>query len=442
MKSVVVMIAFGLLASVAVAGLSGTYTIKPAGGGDFQSIYEASNALDSVGMSGNCVFEVYGDSQDGNCYLNQTASSDSWTTTFRPGPGAHPVFFEGSFDASGYDNVKIESLTFAFVRITASSCSGWRISGCSITGNSDGGIEFENSTGDTVDGNTLDSWSSGAARYSPIHLNGGSDNLLFNNFVNSESTNVTELVWIDHTRNARCLFNTLRMSVFEVGSGCCIWVSGEHPQSAPCEIRNNIFVLARPADSLSGNACVSLPDSGVDSIVLDYNCYFVESLGVIGERPSHPNLYNWAEWRGFGFEAHGINRDPTLVSATDLHLRQGSPCNTRATPIAGINSDIDGDPRDPTHPDMGADEITGGAVGEAPSAEVQTAKRLPTVVRGVLSLPEAPSRKPQAASLLDATGRRVMELHSGANDVRALAPGVYFVQGTCAKTLCKVVLTK
>jgi len=33
------------------------------------------------------------------------------------------------------------------------------------------------------------------------------------------------------------------------------------------------------------------------------------------------------------------------------------------------------------------------------------------------------------AELLDAAGRRVMELRPGANDVRHLSPGVYFVRG-------------
>jgi phosphoribosylformylglycinamidine (FGAM) synthase PurS component len=50
-----------------------------------------------------------------------------------------------------------------------------------------------------------------------------------------------------------------------------------------------------------------------------------------------------------------------------------------------------------------------------------------TVVRGVLFLPEAPSHEPQAAGLLDVSGRRVLELHTGANDVSRVSPGVYFV---------------
>jgi hypothetical protein len=72
---------------------------------------------------------------------------------------------------------------------------------------------------------------------------------------------------------------------------------------------------------------------------------------------------------------------------------------------------------------------------------------LPTVVRGVLFLAEATSPKPQAASLMDATGRKVAALHAGANDVRALAPGVYFVRQASsvmrqAAGVTKVVLTE
>jgi hypothetical protein len=51
-----------------------------------------------------------------------------------------------------------------------------------------------------------------------------------------------------------------------------------------------------------------------------------------------------------------------------------------------------------------------------------------TVVRGVLFLPEAPDHKLLPASLLDVSGRRVLSLHSGANDIHGLAPGIYFVR--------------
>jgi hypothetical protein len=53
----------------------------------------------------------------------------------------------------------------------------------------------------------------------------------------------------------------------------------------------------------------------------------------------------------------------------------------------------------------------------------------PTIARGVLNL-GVDSRQQAAdrAELLDAAGRKVAELHPGANDVSRLSPGVYFVR--------------
>jgi hypothetical protein len=72
-----------------------------------------------------------------------------------------------------------------------------------------------------------------------------------------------------------------------------------------------------------------------------------------------------------------------------------------------------------------------------------------TIIRGVLFLPGAPSHKLQATSLLDVSGRRVLELQTGANDVSRLAPGVYFVRDPSAVgrepsavSVTKVVVTR
>jgi len=53
-----------------------------------------------------------------------------------------------------------------------------------------------------------------------------------------------------------------------------------------------------------------------------------------------------------------------------------------------------------------------------------------TIIRGVLVLGAVDSRQQTVdrTELLDAAGRKVAELHAGANDVSRLAPGVYFVR--------------
>jgi YVTN family beta-propeller protein len=74
---------------------------------------------------------------------------------------------------------------------------------------------------------------------------------------------------------------------------------------------------------------------------------------------------------------------------------------------------------------------SGGVVGMEESFKPQTTSRkpMPTIIRGVLALPVSPRpRVAESPCLLDACGRKVMDLHAGANDVRALAPGVYFVR--------------
>jgi hypothetical protein len=70
---------------------------------------------------------------------------------------------------------------------------------------------------------------------------------------------------------------------------------------------------------------------------------------------------------------------------------------------------------------------------ETPNAELRAPKCDPTVVRGVLFMPKmgtVPSGTVSifGPSLLDISGRKVQDLHAGANDVTGLAPGVYFVR--------------
>ena len=85
-----------------------------------------------------------------------------------------------------------------------------------------------------------------------------------------------------------------------------------------------------------------------------------------------------------------------------------------------------------------AGHAAGGRRGEADSSS----KLQATVIRGVLFLPKATSLKPQAASLLDISGRKVLDLHPGANDVSRLSPGVYFVREAQAQAVRKVVITE
>jgi hypothetical protein len=82
---------------------------------------------------------------------------------------------------------------------------------------------------------------------------------------------------------------------------------------------------------------------------------------------------------------------------------------------------------------VGTEEVT--------KSEVRMTK-LPTVVRGVLFRGDSPrtGTVPKTA-LLDISGRKVLDLKPGANDVSRLSPGVYFVRSE-PSTVTKVVIQR
>jgi len=96
------------------------------------------------------------------------------------------------------------------------------------------------------------------------------------------------------------------------------------------------------------------------------------------------------------------------------------------------------------------DPTPGGGIEETPSAELRMTNSGATIVRGVLFVPRDMTELPSNSdcgptlSLLDISGRKVLNLRPGANDVRALAPGVYFVREAQAQgqAVRKVVLQR
>jgi hypothetical protein len=68
------------------------------------------------------------------------------------------------------------------------------------------------------------------------------------------------------------------------------------------------------------------------------------------------------------------------------------------------------------------------AVAEQPGPVVAVGRMAQSVVRDVLWMGDRGQKTGDRARLLDISGRKVLDLRPGANDVRALAPGVYFVR--------------
>ena len=109
--------------------------------------------------------------------------------------------------------------------------------------------------------------------------------------------------------------------------------------------------------------------AGTSFTLLDYNDLFVNgpvtANNFVGNLAG-TNQATLAAWRtATGKEVHPIAANPQFVSATDLHINTSgaaTPVENVGTPILVVTNDVDGDFRNPTTPDMGADEVRCHAV--------------------------------------------------------------------------------
>jgi len=107
---------------------------------------------------------------------------------------------------------------------------------------------------------------------------------------------------------------------------------------------------------------------------IDYNDYFINGINAnVGFLTA--DQLDLAAWRtATAKDVNSFTAQPYFTSATDLHLIANSNCiiDGKGTPIASITTDIDGDTRNATTPDPGADEFTLVPL-TAPTAADQTA---------------------------------------------------------------------
>jgi photosystem II stability/assembly factor-like uncharacterized protein len=83
---------------------------------------------------------------------------------------------------------------------------------------------------------------------------------------------------------------------------------------------------------------------------------------------------------------------------------------------------------------------TGGeGIEEGSRPQASTHEPAATIVRGVLRLADGSGTSSSPGWLLDISGRTVMEVKPGLNDVGRLAPGVYFVHSTLANRHSSIV---
>jgi parallel beta-helix repeat protein len=343
-----------------IESLAGTYDV---GGGayDFPSPSLAASYVAQEGMLGAVTFNIFSGSFNGTCSLPDSIPGLSETNrlTFQNAPGESPIITSGGdvgFRLTGTDYVTIQGLEIM-------NCRG---EGILVPATS-----TDHSVGLRIHGNYIhDIAQDPDFNLAAINLTYGENCEITGNEI-AGMTDAYYAIYLDHSNNTLLANNMIYdceysgiNSVSDTYDSIyynSVQNSGHYAlllDSRFAIVKNNILYQTG-----SGNHyAIYIAHSNTLPTASDHNDLYAP-LGRVGYYTViRTTLADWQT--GTGLDAHSISADPNFVSLTtpfNLHVNSPSPVDGAGTPIAGITTDFDGDTRNPTTPDIGADEF--GAVG-------------------------------------------------------------------------------
>ncbi len=194
--------------------------------------------------------------------------------------------------------------------------------------------------------------------------NTGSSNQLYNNIIydiqsTSGSNSTVSGIRIWRQNNPKIYFNSvyLTKTVNEVNStgSAALYIEGV---CANIDVRNNILVNTRDESPACASSIRAY--SGFTTLTSDYNDLYYEATPYNCLVRYGPDFHTLADWQATGKDLHSLTEMPNFIDPY-LHIDETIPTHLekRATPIAGIDTDFDGDIRNAYLPDIGADEFDG-----------------------------------------------------------------------------------
>ena len=327
-------------------------------------------------------------------------------------------------------NFTISKNTITGVTTSSTSTASGILVGASVNN----GVVTQNKINDVTNTNTTGYGANGI--YTNVAAGNGNI-LISNNFVSNVTgygyaglggvaDNGYGIVIGSPGTNIRVYNNTVALNTNQNGAGrpAAINILSTVTVAGSVDLRNNIFVNNQ---TTTGERYAIY--SGAAKTVysnIDNNDYFTKgnNLAYLGSAVSTLTALQTA----FGGNTNSLNVLPPFVSTTDLHLSNGtSDVSKKATPLAEVTVDIDGDIRNTTTPDMGADEFKMLAVNDIKKLNVTF---YPNPVVDYLSI--SYTSKIDTLEVYNVAGQKVstqsLNSDSGSVDMRSLSPGLYIVK--------------
>jgi hypothetical protein len=265
--------------------------------------------------------------------------------------GSHGVYMQGTSSLSNHGNIiyRNEISGFSNIGIYGSYNDSTMVAGNLVYYNTGSGtpkgIYLNYQTGESFvvsNGVVLDG---GNTTYG-IHVSGTAPSttrgLIANNFVSVDGGSSTVGIRLYNLTNYDVYYNSV--NTIGLNSTAALY----HTGGSSIDIVNNIL-------NKEGGNYTFYTNTPSSIGMADFNCFYNEDTTVAywnGVRETLSDLQSVSN----KFQ-NSIYVDPLFVSFTDFHVGQDS-LDGAATPLARVTNDLDEEPRDATHPDIGADEFT------------------------------------------------------------------------------------
>ncbi|MFC2114800.1 T9SS type A sorting domain-containing protein, partial [Bacteroidota bacterium] len=171
-------------------------------------------------------------------------------------------------------------------------------------------------------------------------------NLITNNFI-SVGSNTSAATGINYAGyNTRIYYNSINM----YGKSSSSLAMNLTYSTQNAEIKNNSIA------NNAGGVALKCLYGGNQILSSDYNNFY--SSGDFITHWLGTNDSTLTDWQlASGFDSNSVSSYPNFIAESDLHT-SNILLNNAGTPVAEVTTDIDGETRDATNPDIGADEFT------------------------------------------------------------------------------------
>lgn len=182
------------------------------------------------------------------------------------------------------------------------------------------------------------------------NYNGNSSNngLISNNFlVSNNPTSLTAGLQVNNSSYLNIFHNSIVLNESE-GPSLHVDLSSSS---------TDIKIIGNIAANYGSGLAFYLNRTTSNNFQSDYNDFYNIHSNLIGL--SSLRFSSLTDWQNYSFaqDAHSFNVNPVFDTPTDLHIANAELDNASIA-LAEVSEDIDGEPRDPNHPDIGADEFS------------------------------------------------------------------------------------